>query len=156
MVSRILNRLGHEGIGGAAVMLTGLLGFGLVYDYPVGSLSEFGVGFVPWVTTIGMTILGAIMVFRAWQANTPEEIRPRLGRPLIVISIGMAIFAFGLERLGLFLASALSVFISSLASGESPLLERILVSIGLATLVTLIFGYGLGMTMPLWPWFLGP
>jgi hypothetical protein len=156
MIQSVLNRLGREGIGGAAVTLIGLLGFWIVRDYPVGDLSEFGVGFMPWVCTVGMAILGAVIVLRALKANNTDEIHPALGRPLMVIVAGMAIFAFALDPLGLFTSAVLSVFVSSLASGESSLRERILVSFGLATLVTLLFGYGLGMSMPLWPWFMRP
>jgi hypothetical protein len=150
----ILNRLGRDGIGGAAVMLIGIIGLFLVRDYPVGTLSEFGSGFVPWVTTLGMAFLGAAMVFKAWQTPSGETIRPEIGRPLIVIPLGMACFAFGLEPLGLAVASAVSVFVSSFASRESGVVERILIALGLATLVTAIFSYGLGMTMPRWPWFM--
>ena len=152
----ILNRLGRDGIAGAAIVITGLFGFLLVRDYPVGDLSEFGPGFVPWVTTLGMALLGAIMVFQALQKHSTEKIALVINRPLIVIPVGMALFAIGLEPLGIAVASALSVFVSSLASSESRLKERILVSVGLAILVTLVFSYGLGMTMPRWPWFMRP
>jgi hypothetical protein len=44
------------------------------------------------------------------------------------------------------------VLVTSFASPDANLRERILLAVGLAALVTIIFGYGLGMTMPLWPW----
>lgn len=151
-------RLGRDGIAGCAIVLVGLVGFLIVYDYPVGTLSEFGPGFVPWVTTIGMIGLGAAMVARAVAAQGIAAAEPPLdlviGRPLIVVPLGMAIFAFGVETLGLALASALAVFVTSLASPEATLVERTATAVLLAVLVTLVFGYALAMTMPLWPVFL--
>jgi len=66
----------------------------------------------------------------------------------------MGVFALGLETLGLALASALAVFVTSLASPESSVAERPSTSVLLSALVTLVFGYGLSMTMPLWPVFI--
>jgi hypothetical protein len=152
----ILNRLGRDGIAGAAIVVTGLFGFLLVRDYPVGDLSEFGPGFVPWITTIGMALLGAVMVVQALQRHATETIKLAVNRSLVVIPAGMALFALGLEPLGIAFASTLSVFVSSFASNESRLTERILLAVGLAALVTLVFSYGLGMTMPRWPWFMRP
>jgi Tripartite tricarboxylate transporter TctB family len=151
-----LSRLGREGIAGVAVLLTGLIGWFCVRDYPLRELSDFGPGFVPWVTTIGMAILGAAMVVRALASGTHEDIRPTLGRPLLFVPSGMAIFAFCLDTVGLFVTSALSVFVTTFASPESSLRERVAIALALAALVTIVFGYALGMTMPRWPVFLRP
>jgi hypothetical protein len=150
----LIARLGRDGIAGTAIAIGGLIGFWIVRDYPVGSLAEFGPGFMPWVGTIGMAILGLAMVARALVGGGGEIVPVTVGRPVIVVPAGMAIFAFGLEPLGFMLASALAVFVTSLAAKESSVIERIAVSVGLAVLVTGIFGFGLKMTMPLAPWFL--
>lgn len=150
----ILARLGRDGAAGCAICLVGLTGFLLVRDYPVGSLSEFGPGFVPWVTTLGMIGLGGAMVVRAAAIGGGAPLELRIGRPLIVVPLGMAIFAFGLAPLGFAPSAALAVFVTSLAARGTRFGERVFVSIFLAALVTLIFGYGLSMTMPLWPVFL--
>jgi hypothetical protein len=150
----IFARLGREGVAGCAICLVGLVGFILVHDYPVGSLSEFGPGFVPWVATLGMMGLGGAMVARAIAVGGGAPLEMRVGRPLIVVPLGMAIFAFGLHWLGFAVASALAVFVTSLAGRDTSLAERVFASVFLAALATLIFGYGLSMTMPLWPVFL--
>ena len=93
---------------------------------------------------------------RRCRRHATETIKLTVDRSLIVIPAGMALFALGLEPLGIASASALSVFVSSFASNESRLTERILLALGLAALVTLVFSYGLGMTMPRWPWFMRP
>lgn len=147
-------RLGRDGIAGCAVCVLGLVGFLIVRDYPVGTLSEFGPGFVPWVATLGMIALGAVMAVRAVAVGGGERLEIRIGRPLIVVPLGMTIFAFGLSPLGFSLSAALAVFVTSLAAPGTRFTERLLAAIFLSALVTLIFGYGLSMTMPLWPAFL--
>ena len=153
-MNAIFSRLGQDGTAGAAIALGGLIGFIIVRDYPVGSLSEFGPGFMPWVATIGMMGLGAAMVVRALAAGVRVDFSIVVGRPLVLVPIGMAVFALGLEPLGLALSSALAVLVTSFASTESRLTERLIASVVLAALITLVFGYGLSMSVPLWPAFL--
>jgi len=150
-MNSLFSRLGQDGTAGAAIALGGAVGFFLVRDYPVGSLSDFGPGFMPWVATIGMIVLGGIMLARALAAPVRFNFTIVVGRPLVLVPLGMAGFALGLEPLGLALASALAVVITSFASQESSLKERLGAAIVLAALITLVFGYGLGMTVPLWP-----
>jgi hypothetical protein len=147
----ILARLGREGLAGAFVVAIGLLLYLLVYNYPRGRISEFGPGFVPWAASIGLMLLGAAMLARAWIG--PSEKADLAMRPAVMLlPVGMAIFAFGVETFGLALTAAIGVLVASFASQEASLRERILLAVGLAALVTIIFGYALGMTMPLWPW----
>ena len=150
-MNTIFSRLGQDGTAGAAIALGGLIGFIIVRDYPVGSLSEFGPGFMPWVATIGMIALGSAMVVRALAAGVRIDFTIVVGRPLILVPLGMAAFALGLEPFGLALSSALAVLITSFASSESSLTERLLAAVVLSVLITLVFGYGLSMTVPLWP-----
>jgi hypothetical protein len=147
----ILARLGREGLAGIFVVAIGLLLYLLVRDYPRGRISEFGPGFVPWAASIGLMLLGAAMLVRAWAG--PGEKADLAVRPAVMLlPVGMGIFAFGVESIGLAFTAAVGVLVASFASAESGLKERLLLSLGLAALVTLIFGYALGMTMPLWPW----
>jgi len=148
-------RLGREGTAGAFIVLIGVVLWLLVRDYPVGLLSEFGPGFVPYVASLALVALGSVMVVRALHAAN-DDAAPLIGRPLIFVPLGIGIFAFGLDRLGLALASALAVLVTGFASRESTLRERALVAVALAGLVTLTFGYGLSMTLPLWPAWLRP
>ena len=150
-MTSLFSRLGQDGTAGAAIALGGAVGFLLVRDYPVGSLSDFGPGFMPWVATIGMTILGGIMLARALLAPVRFGFTIVVGRPLVLVPLGMASFALGLEPLGLALASALAVLVTSFASLESSLKERLAAAAVLAALITLVFGYGLGMSVPLAP-----
>lgn len=152
----ILSRLGRDGTAGVAIAVAGLVGFWLVHGYPIGTLDEFGPGFMPWVSTLGMIALGTIMAARAAASGIRMPFTITVGRALVLVPLGMAVFAFALAPLGLALASALAVIITSFASQESRLGERLAAAVVLAALVTVVFGYGLKMSVPLWPPVLTP
>lgn len=155
MIRTIAARLGRDGVAGAFVVACGIVLWFIVRNDPRGELADIGPGFVPWVASFALMILGAIMVVRALSTPQYDE-APVVGWGVIVVPVAMAVFAYGLEPLGLFLASAFGVFITSMAARESTYLGRITLALTLAALVTVVFGYALGMTMPLWPEFIRP
>jgi hypothetical protein len=155
VIRTIAARLGRDGVAGAFVVACGVLLWFIVRNDPRGELADIGPGFVPWVSSFALMILGAIMVVRALSVPQYDE-APVIGRGVVTVPIAMAVFAYGLEPLGLFTASALGVFITSLAARESTYRGRIILALSLGAAVTLVFGYGLGMTMPLWPEFMRP
>lgn len=149
----VFARLGREGFAGGFVFLTGLTLWLIVRNYPRGQLSEFGPGFVPFVSSIGLVILGAVMIVRALRV-TNDDRAPTIGRAVVVIPFAMALFAFALEGFGLVLTATAAVFITTFATREMKLAERAGVSLALAALVTVLFGYALSLSIPVWPWFL--
>ena len=151
----IVERLGREGMAGVFVLAVGAILWAIVRDYPRGELSQFGPGYLPWVASIGMMLLGLSLIITGYRSPDAHEAQS-FGRPVLIVPIGMTVFAFGLNRLGLFVTAAASVLITSFASRELSMRERLVLALVLATLVTLVFGYGVGMTVPLKPPFLRP
>jgi hypothetical protein len=152
----IAARLGRDGAAGVFVVVAGAILWLIVRNYPRGELSQFGPGYLPWIASIGMMLLGAAIIASAYRSSNNAHEAQTVGRPVVIVPLGMLVFAFGLEPFGLFVTSALGVFVTTFASRESALLERALLALGLATLVTIVFGYGIGMTVPLAPPFLRP
>jgi hypothetical protein len=103
----------------------------------------------------GQVIIGSANCVR--QMSFPQ-LQPNGARDLmdiqavIVPGIGIAAFALTLKVLGLILATALAVMISSLADNETRWKGRILLAIGVAAITYLVFGFALGMVLPAWPW----
>jgi hypothetical protein len=155
VIRTIAARLGREGVAGAFVVACGIVLWFIVRNDPRGELADIGPGFVPWVSSFALMILGSIMIVRALSVPQYDE-APVIGWGVVVVPIAMAVFAYGLEPLGLFAASALGVFITSLAARDTSYRGRIILAVALGGAVTLVFGYGLGMTMPLWPEFMRP
>ena len=149
----IAARLGREGAAGAFVLVIGAVLWSIVRHYPRGELSQFGPGYLPWIASIGMMLLGAALVVSGYLSRNSDETQT-FGRAVLIVPIGMAVFAFGLETFGLFVTSAVGVFVTTFASPELSMRERVALSLALATLVTIVFGYGVGMAVPLKPPFL--
>ena len=146
-------RLGRDGAAGVFVLIIGAVLWSVVRYYPRGDLGQFGPGYLPWAASIGMMLLGAALVVAGYLSRNSDETQI-FGRPVLIVPIGMAVFAFGLETLGLFVTSAAGVFVTTFASPEPSMRERVVLALALATLVTIVFGYGVGMTVPLKPLFL--
>jgi hypothetical protein len=155
LMRRLAARLGRDGSAGAFVIAIGVVLWALVGNYPRGELAEIGPGFVPWVASISLTGLGVLMVARALYLGSPA-MTGAAGRALVIVPVGMAIFAFMLAPFGLFATAALSVFATSFAAQRVRLHERVILALALASLVTLLFGYALSMALPLWPAVLRP
>ena len=152
----IAARLGRDGAAGVFVVATGAVLWLIVRNYPRGELSQFGPGYLPWIASIGMILLGTAIIASAYLSSNNSHEEQTVSRSVLIVPMGMLVFAFGLEVLGLFVTSVLSVFVTTFASRESTLTERVLLALALATLVTIVFGYGIGMTVPLAPPFLRP
>ena len=76
------------------------------------------------------------------------------GRPLIVIMIGITVFAIALPRLGMFMTVPILIFIVSAAGDEFHWLGVLISSVVLTIFSYLVFSLGLGLTIPLYPWFM--
>jgi putative tricarboxylic transport membrane protein len=151
-----LQRLGREGIAGCGILAAGIGGWLTVYDYPIGELSLIGPGFLPQALSTGLLAIGATMILRAVRnAAEPGQSRESLtfaiSRPFLVIPLAAVVFAVAAPVLGLAVTSALAVFVASLATREGGIIGRIVLLLVLATVATLIFGYGLALPVPIWP-----
>jgi hypothetical protein len=73
-------------------------------------------------------------------------------RTLVLVTASIVAFALMLKSMGIIVATTLAVLISSTADREITWKGRILVSLGVAAMVWLVFIYGLRMVLPTWPW----
>jgi hypothetical protein len=131
--------------------------------YAFGSSARPGPGFFPFglgilLALIGATIAGQSCVARS-QEPAPiepiEPIEPIAWRPLGVVVLGITTFGFTLPSLGITLALPLLVTIIS-AAGDQFRWKEVLANAGLLTLASwAIFVQGLGLMLPVWPWFMG-
>jgi hypothetical protein len=116
-----------------------------------------GAGYFPLGLSILLALLGAIVLFKALtiESESGDRIGAFAWRPLLVIVVAIAVFGVMLEPIGLALTVPVLIFISSLAGDEfhwkGVLLNAIVLTIG----SWFIFVWGLKLTIPMWPWFIG-
>jgi len=125
--------------------------------YNFGSSAKPGPGFFPFGLGVLLAVLGALVLFKALSIEV-EGGNPVGGfawKPLVTILLAVVVFGLALPRLGMAATLPLLVLISSLAGDEFRLKEVLINSVVLTVGCWAIFIYGLKLTIPLWPPFLG-
>lgn len=136
----------------AGLMFAGLGAGALVIasGYRMGTPVRMGAGFFPVVLSALLMLLG--LAIAAGGLRSGEAASPRLAwRPLLVITGSVALFAVMVEHAGLALTTAVIVGLSRMARPGHPWRETLWLALGAAAGVALVFHYGLGLQLPLWP-----
>ncbi|MDB6454242.1 tripartite tricarboxylate transporter TctB family protein [Falsirhodobacter sp. 20TX0035] len=131
----------------------GVLALFLGRELPAGSLSQMGPGYLP-------RAVGTLLIVLGLAVGLPALRRPFAGierispRPVLVITISVIVFAYAATHLGFVLASLLLIVLGSLADPGGRWRTVGLLAVGLTIFGALVFVYGLGVQVPLWPAFL--
>jgi len=125
--------------------------------YSFGSSARPGPAYFPFGLGVLMAILGSSLLFSALTIETEDgdPIGPWAWKPLLVIVGAVAGFGIVLPKLGMAASLPLLVFISAIAGDEFHWRDAIINAAVLTFGSWLIFIKGLGLTIPLWPAFLG-
>jgi hypothetical protein len=137
----------------AGLMFVGFgLGFALVArNYPMGTAVKMGPAYFPTILGVLLAILGLILVLRSFAIGGDKV--PRLYfRPLIVLVTALALFGFMLRPVGLIAAVLTLVAVSTFAGTKPKVKTVLLLAVFLAAFSALVFHYGLGLPLKLWPW----
>ncbi len=136
-------------IGGFALVAIGLFAAVYAQRYDIGELQEMGPGYFPVALGILLMILGLFVAIPAFfREGTSINIE---WKSLIWVLVSIAIFALALTKLGLIVATILSVIAASIPS-KSSWKTRLILSVCIALLTYVVFLFGLGMVLPVWPW----
>jgi hypothetical protein len=138
-----------------------VLGTGFAWgalDYSFGNAAMPGPGYFPFGLGLILAFLGLLILLKSLtvEVEAGDPIGRIAWRPLLTIVSSLAIFAASLSFLGLLLALPLLAFISAMASEEFRWREAVVNACLLTLGSWAIFVWGLGLLIPLKPWFLGP
>ncbi|AZO81797.1 MULTISPECIES: tripartite tricarboxylate transporter TctB family protein [unclassified Bosea (in: a-proteobacteria)] len=116
----------------------------------VGHAADMGPGYMPRVVSLALFGFGLFFLGRSARgvAVTIEAVRLR---PLLAVLAAVGVFALTAERLGLAIASVLTVLLAGLATRETRPLESIGFALLLSALAALLFIKVLALPVPLWP-----
>jgi hypothetical protein len=132
-------------IGGAFVV--GSLG------YELGTPLRMGPGYFPLMVGAILAALGAAIVLKGLVAGEVLSFGVIPWRAIALISVALVFFGFTVRRLGFVPTSAVTAFVTALASRRVPLLTAAAVAVGLTVASTLIFVVGLQLRIALFgPW----
>jgi hypothetical protein len=122
-------------------------------NYSFGQSARPGPGYFPFGLGILLAILGALTTFEALTIETDdgEPIGGIAWKPLLIIVGAIVMFGVLLPRLGMAISLPLLVLVSAMAGDEFHWGEAIANAAILTVGSWLVFIYGLGLTIPLWP-----
>jgi hypothetical protein len=126
-------------------------------SYSFGDSAKPGPAFFPFGLGVMLATLGAFVLFEALAIETDdgEPIGGVAWKPLLFIVGSVIGFGLLLPRLGMVITLPLLIIVSALAGDEFHW-PSALVTAALLTLLSWgVFIKGLGLTIPLWPVFLG-
>ena len=126
-------------------------------NYSFGSSARPGPGYFPFGLGILLAVLGALVLFKALtiEVEGGDPVGAFAWKPLSMILGAVIIVGFALPRLGMAVTLPLLIVVSSLAGEEFKLKEVLINCVVLTVGCWVIFIYGLKLTIPLWPVFLG-
>jgi putative tricarboxylic transport membrane protein len=131
--------------GGAALAVS--------HAYTIGTAARMGPGYFPRALGILLVVLGALLSLRGFRAS-PEPRPEWHWRPLAIVLLGVGLFALIAQWLGLVLAGLALVLVSSAASPEFRWKEALVSGTIQGAAAVVVFVYGLGIPLPVWPTFL--
>jgi hypothetical protein len=138
-------------------------------NYDMGTAARMGPAFFPTMLGGLLLFLGVLIGLRALAPGTKESkgsafhvvpgaegaITRFHFKPLLLVLGAVVSFGLLLRPAGLIVSLAVLIVVSSLGSDQFRLRDVVLLTIGLTILVLVVFIYGLSMTVPVWPAFIG-
>ena len=126
-------------------------------NYSMGSSARPGPGYFPLILSVIMALLGCVVLFKSLTIETEDgqPVGAFAWRPLLVVTISIIVFGLALPRLGMFATIPLLIFMVGFAGGKFNLKDFVGSSIVLTGGSWVVFIYGLNLTIPLKPWFMG-
>ncbi len=115
-----------------------------------GSAANMGPGYLPRLIAWGLVGFGIAIALNGWRRGGWHAIDLPL-RPTIAISLAVIGFALAIEPLGLAIGSVLTVVIAATGQRGMPWRQVPVIALGLAAFSALLFGFALGLPMPIWP-----
>jgi len=140
----------------AAVMFVGVGAFFMIWaltHYQMGTAVRMGPAYFPAVLGGLMVFLGALVFIESLTMEGPPVPDMKF-RPLILISAACVIYGYMMKPLGLIIATALLVFISSLGGHEFKWREVSVLYLVLIVFSLLVFVKGLTLPFPICPAFI--
>jgi hypothetical protein len=126
-------------------------------NYSFGNSARPGPGYFPFGLGILLAILGAIVLFKALviEVEGGDKIGAFAWKPLLYIVGTVTVFGWTLPHLGMVIALPILVVVAARAGDEFHWGEALANAAVLTVGSWAIFVYGLNLTIPLWPSFIG-
>ena len=152
----MLNKNQKDFWAGILFVIFGIGTVVVAQENAIGTLSRMGPVYFPTILGAILAILGAVVSLRALvQPDQGEAGRiEQVDWAVLGYVLGsVAVFALTLVSCGLVVSMALMVAISSIANPKWRVKESVILAAILCVLCWVIFVFGVGMHLPVWPAF---
>lgn len=139
---------GIDVLSGVLFAGMGILALVLGKDLRMGTAARMGPGYVPWLLSWSLIVIGAAIAGRGL-LRQGAIFQFGHWRPVVLVTLAALAFAFLLERAGLLPALLVLVAVAALGGAESRRWETVGLAVFLAVFATGVFKFGLGMTFPI-------
>jgi hypothetical protein len=141
-------------LAGLLFIAVSVLGLWASRNYPIGTATRMGTGYVPrllcWLL-LGLGVLVMVQGFRDNSRGGRLNESPPIWRSIIFVTAALMVFAFAIQPLGVVVAIALLVLIGAFAGREARPLEVAATAVVLIAITLVIFVWGIGLPIPVWP-----
>lgn len=120
--------------------------------YPIGTTLRMGPGYFPTVLGYIMTAFGLYIMGRGLIKGKEKVEGVWRMRPLVMVSMSLAVFGFIMNLFGLIPAVIVMTLIGALGGPEFKLKEVLILAVVLAVVSWGIFIYGLNIPIRLFVW----
>ena len=121
----------------------------LARNYPFGSTTRMGPGFLPQVLAALLACLGLLIAVRSCVARRREEIAGFAWKPLLLVLAAIVLYGLLVRPAGFVAVTFASVLLCARASRHGSLTARLWLAAGTTLCCALIFVTGLGLPLPL-------
>ena len=137
-------------IGGLVLTALGLFFVIYAQRYSMGTLNRMGPAYFPIALGAVLAFLGLLIAVPAWfRAGVGPEVN---WKTLFIVIGSVVLFGATLQTMGLVFACMTTLLVASLADNDISWRERAILMVSVPPIIYLIFIFGLGMTVPVWPW----
>lgn len=135
---------------GLMFVLFGAAGIYFGSSLATGSALQMGPGYYPRAVSWGLVAIGAIVAVQGFLVQDEGVATLRL-RALLPVILAVVLFAFLARPLGIVLSVFIMAMVASFGDRSTGLIERLALAAGLALGATLIFVYGVGLPLKVFP-----
>lgn len=119
-------------------------------DYPMGTATRMGPGYLPFI--LGWSLVGiGLLVGAKGILREGEPVKAPSLRPLLFICGAFLLFSWLIERAGLIGTGIIAMLLASASTPEFRVAEQIVLAVIASVLAAALFVYALGVPMPIWP-----
>ena len=139
-------------LAGLMFIAVAAIGLWASRNYAIGTTTRMGTGYVPRLLCWILLALGALVLVQGLRgAGSELTAGPPVRRAVIFAPLSLLVFALLIGPFGVVAATVALVIVGALASPESRPLEVVAAAIFLVLLTLVIFVWGVGLPIPVWP-----